>query len=253
MIIIDKISYSSKLIKVNPMEKFLFSILTLIICLLFDNTDIHILVILIISLMIIGKAKIPYKIYGGLLIIPLIFLLLSIAPLMISSSYENALIYFNIFNIKLGVTKNSLNLAFNTFFKAFSCISCLYFLILTTPSSQILSVLRKLKAPKLFTEFMGLIYRCIFIIVEVSSMIVVSQNSRLGYLNFKKSLNSISKLIAALFIMSYKKAEDMFLALESRTYNGEIRFLDIKYDYSIKNIFYIIVFQLILIVIAIKF
>ncbi|MCX7883572.1 MAG: cobalt ECF transporter T component CbiQ [Caloramator sp.] len=253
MIIIDKIAYSSNLKEANPLEKFIFSISTLVICLIFSKIYLSIFVIFAISILITKRAKIPFKIYGGLLLIPLLFLFLSIIPLLISFDYEGALMVFKVINIKFGVTKYSLNLGLKTFLKVFSCICCLYFLTLTTPSTQILWVLRKMMIPKIFIEFMQLIYRCIFIVLEVSSMIIVSQNSRLGYRDLKRSFNSISKLLSSLFVMSYKKSEDMFIALEARCYNGEIKFIDAKYNYSIKNILFILFFLLILIFIGFKF
>jgi cobalt/nickel transport system permease protein len=150
----------------------------------------------------------------------------------------------------MGCTYDSILVATRLFLKSLASVSCLYFLTLTTPVFEVLSVLRKLKVPKLFIELMGLIYRFIFVLLDTANMIYISQNSRLGYSTMRNSYNSLGKLISALFISSYKRSQDIYTAMESRCYDGDINLLENDYKYSYKNISLIIVIEIVLIIIS---
>lgn len=252
MISIDKLAYISELKKVNPMEKFIFAMFTMIICISLNNIADSIIILLLMAFITVFKGKLPLKIYIGLMSLPLAFLIMGILTIAISvaPSSKELIFSFSIFNIKLGCTYDSILTATRLFFKSLASVSCLYFLTLTTPIFEVLSVLRKLKVPKLFVELMGLIYRFIFVLLDTANMIYISQNSRLGYSTFRISFNSLGKLITSLFISSYKRSQDIYTAMESRCYDGDINLLENNYTYSYKNILLIIVIEIALIIIS---
>jgi len=99
-------------------------------------------------------------------------------------------------------------------------------------------------------ELMGLIYRFIFVLLDTANMIYISQNSRLGYSTFGTGLNSLGKLITSLFLSSYKRSQDIYTAMESRCYDGDINLLENNYAFSYKNIFLIVVVEVVLIIIS---
>ena len=72
-------------------------------------------------------------------------------------------------------------------------------------------------------------------------MIYISQNSRLGYSNLKTGYNSLGKLIGSLFLSAYKRSQDMYTALESRCYEGDINVIENTYKISYINLFMIII------------
>ena len=81
-------------------------------------------------------------------------------------------------------------------------------------------------------------------------MIYTSQNSRLGYYGIKNSFLSFGKLISSLFLISLRQANENFIAMEARCYDGEIRFQRMRYTSSKKmfllafviNVFMILLF-----------
>ena len=249
MISIDKLAYISELRKINPMEKFIFSIATMMLCISLNNIICSIFIVFIMGIITVLKGRIPAKIYGKLMLIPLVFLIIGIITIAINIIGDNKdiLFSFTIFNIKLGCTKTSILAAAKIFFKALASVSCLYFLALTTPVFEILSVLRKFKVPKLFVELMGLIYRFIFVLLDTANMIFISQSSRLGYSTIKTGYNSLGKLIASLFISSYKRSQDIYTSMESRCYNGDINLIENNYKVSYVNIALIIFVEIALI------
>ena len=252
MISIDKLAYTSKLKNVNPLEKFIFSIVTTIMCITLNNIATSIIILLLMSFITVFKGKLPLKNYIALMSLPLAFLIMGVITIAINvvQTSQGLIFSFNVFGVVLGCTHNSILISIRLFLKSLASVSCLYFLTLTTPMFEVLSVLRKLKVPKLFVELMGLIYRFIFVLLDTVNMIYISQNSRLGYSTFGTGLSSLGKLVTCLFISSYKRSQDIYTAMESRCYNGEINLLENYYELSHKNIFLIIVVQVFLIIIS---
>jgi len=252
MISIDKLSYISQLRKVNPMEKFIFAILTMLLSIYLNNILISVMVIILMGFITVYKGKIPLNSYLVLMLIPLGFLIMGVITIAITiGDYTSHTLFgFTILGVKFGCSSESIIESLKVLFRSLAAVSCLYFLSLSTPIIELLSVLTKLKVPKLFVELMSLIYRFIFIILGTINMIYISQDSRLGYSNLKTGYNSLGKLIGSLFLSSYKRSQDMYTALESRCYEGEINVIENIYIISYTNILIIILLQMFLIFIA---
>jgi cobalt/nickel transport system permease protein len=252
MISIDKLSYISKLRIVNPMEKFIFAIITMLLSIYLNNILISVIVIILMGFITVYKGKIPLSSYLILMLIPLSFLIIGVITIAINigANTNESLFSFSILNVEFGCTVESIIESVKVLFRSLAAVSCLYFLSLSTPIVELLSVLKKLKVPKLFIELMSLIYRFIFIMLETINMIYISQNSRLGYSNLKTSYNSLGKLIGSLFLSSYKRSQDMYTALESRCYDGDINVIENTYKISYVNLFLIVLLETFLIFVA---
>ena len=97
---------------------------------------------------------------------------------------------------------------------------------LTTPLTELVSVLRKAHMPKLIVELMNMIYRYIFIMLETYTRLRNSAESRLGYCDFKTSCYSFGQIASNLFVVTLKKGNAYYNALEARCYDGELNFLE---------------------------
>lgn len=252
MFSIDKFAYISGLKKINPTEKFLFGIITMFLCIGLNNIFDSIAILIIMSSVTIIKGKIPFKSYMKFMTLPMTFLLIGVITIAINviDSGQVTILSFKLFNLTLGCTKESIEISSKLFLKSLASVSCLYFITLSTPIFEILVVLKKFKLPKLFIELMGLVYRFIFVLLETANMIFISQDSRLGYSNIKIGYKSLGKLVSALFISAYKRSQDIYTAMESRGYYGEINLLDEEYPYSYKRILLMSIIEIILIIIS---
>ncbi|MDZ5255230.1 cobalt ECF transporter T component CbiQ [Clostridium sp. LIBA-8841] len=228
MINIDKYAYSSKLKNINPAEKIFFALITLCVCLWANNFIVSMLVIGLMTFLITKLGKTKINVFIKLMMIPIAFLIISILTIVINYSMnkENLLISFRFFNGWIGVSKEGIFQGVNMFLKVMGSLSCLYFISLTTPMIDVISVLSKLKIPSFLIELISLVYRFIFIILETSEMMFISQKSRLGYRDIRTSYKSLGALASTLFIRSFKRANDLYTALESRGYNGELKVLE---------------------------
>ena len=74
MLLIDKLSYRSKLRYINASEKLVYAVLTLVLCILSQSVKVAVLVFTVNGILIVGKGGIPLFRYIKLLTIPLAFL-----------------------------------------------------------------------------------------------------------------------------------------------------------------------------------
>lgn len=249
MISIDQYVYANKLIEVHPLEKFLLTVATMVICLSAPTVYTPLLTLIIMAWLVIVKAGIPAKFFIHLMGVPIVFLMMGEMTLILSitNKPEDYLYYWRFRSFLIGINVQDLNNVLLLFLKSLGTVSCLYFLALTTPMVEIIAVLRKLKVPKLFIELMSLVYRFIFILLESAAAIYTAQSSRLGYVNSKSSFRSLSQLIYAIFIRSIHRSQMLATALEARCYKGEIRVLEKEFAVSKRSIMLIIMIELVLI------
>ena len=226
MLLIDKLSYQSKLRYVNASEKLVYALLTLVLCVLSRSVKVAVLVFAVNGVLTVGKGGIPLFRYIKLLMIPLAFLAAGTAAVMINVSRTP----MDAFALPAGewyITGSceGIRRGLRLCVTALSAVSSLYFLSLNTVMTDILCACRKLHFPPLLTELMLLIYRFIFVLFETASSITVSQQSRLGNRSFKTRIRSFGKLGSSLFILALKRSGALYDAMESRCYDGSIRVL----------------------------
>lgn len=233
----DKYAYINQLRKQHPLEKTLFSLLSLLFLISARNEKASIFVFLVMSIVIVFFARIPFLFYLKSLFLPLFFLLTSIVAIVFEFSKDqptNVLYFFQVREYSFFITEQSLSKARQLFFVAFASVSCLYYLILSTPIFDLLQLLKKLRVPTILLELFLYIYRFIFIVLEQSIAIFTAQQSRMGYQTYKNSFRSLALLIASLFSKSMQATEQLTYALQGKNDDGTFRQMTVKYSYSLR-------------------
>lgn len=252
MLTIDKLCYNSKLRYVNTGEKFAFTMFTLLLCVCSRSIVIACIVLTATGILTVYKGGIPLFRYVRFMTVPLAFLILSTLAIIFNISRTPLdLFAIPIGNWYLTGSKEAILYALQLILTALSSVSCLYFLSFNTPMPDILNVLGSLHCPKILMELMLLIYRFIFILLSVSSAITNSQHSRLGNKDYKTSLKSFSALASVLLVRSFKRANALYDAMESRCYDGTIRVLNETYPPDKRHILAIIIFEMLLLLLTI--
>lgn len=252
MILIDKLCYTSKLRYVNAGEKMFFSLASLCFCAVSRSTLTAAAVLLASSWLTIRKGGISPLYYGRLMRIPCLFLSVSTITITINISRSP----LDAFSIPIGswcvtASWNGIGQGFQLMLTALACVSCLYFLSLSTPLTDIISVLESWHIPWLIIELMMMVYRFIFLLLEIASSISCSQRSRLGDQNLSTSIKSYGLLASSLFILSVRRAEDLYDAMEARCYDGQIHVLKEQYPAKRKEVLSLILFETLLLLLAI--
>lgn len=210
-----------------------------------------IIVFLTSTILVLYFAKIPYRFYLKLLGYPIIIVALTCVIIALFFGYQNPLLEMNLLGLKYTVFKDGITLGINTFFRVAGGLSTQFFLVLTTPMTSILLILRKAHIPNVLIEMSLLIYRYIFVFIEVMETMHTAQELRLGYSGLKKKLRSTSLLIGSLFIRTLEQGERTFTAMNARGYDGNIRTLDDLPRPRVRSILGIVFFDSILMLITI--
>lgn len=228
----DTYGYESKLYETNPVVKLIFALSLLFVCIGSSSISVYILVMGIMLIAAVFISGIKWRAYLDLYRIPIIFITLSTIGVVLNFSKKTGgIIQFDLFGIYVSITKLGIDTAIHLFLKAFGAVSCLYFIIVSTTMSDFIWSLYQMKLPKLLVEIMFLIYRFIFLLMGRTNAIQISQKARLGYGGMKQSFCSLGSLMSSVFIISFKKADDLYHSMESRCYEGEF-FLIEKESYQ---------------------
>ena len=216
----DYIAHNNALTETNPYLKLFITIILLIVTLALDNLYFDIIVFVIMSIVILGIAKINYRSYLKFLSIPMAFLIITCIFLIFFFGSGKVIYDTGFFGIV--VTENSLHYGVYTFFRVIGCLPCLGFLALTTPIAKILHCLGTLKVPKIVIEIALLMYNTIFIFLNDIYTMQKAQDTRLGYNSYFTSFKSSGALASTIFLRSLDKSETLQHSLDSRGYSGEL-------------------------------
>jgi cobalt/nickel transport system permease protein len=172
--------------------------------------------------------KIPASFYLRILAAPAGFVLVSAVIIAFFFGEGAKLFSFDIFGLTFGVSRAGLNMAFLVLARTLGGMSCLFFLSLTTPMIELFSVLKATKLPDSFLEIAMMMYRYIFVFLDVAIGVRYAQSVRLGYKDFRTSFRSMVMLGTNLFIRSWEQGEKIFVSMNSRCYDGKLILLDEK-------------------------
>jgi cobalt/nickel transport system permease protein len=172
--------------------------------------------------------RIPLKFYLKLLALPAGFVLSSAVIIAFFFGTGENLISFDVLGYTLAVKSGGLNMAILVLSRTIGGMSCLFFLSLTTPMVELFSVLKATHFPDSFVEIAMMMYRYIFVFLEVAMGIKYAQTVRLGYRDFRTSFRSLVMLGTNLFIRSWEQGEKLYLSMNSRCYDGKMILLEEK-------------------------
>lgn len=244
---IDQYCYRSGLKEVNAGLKFIYAIVTLLICMLSRSIAASVLVLLVNGILTVKKGRIPFPFYKKMMLVPFIFLIFGTLAMIVNlSKFPLDAYAIPIGNWYLTGSKASILQAVCLVFSSLASVSCLYMLSFHTPMPEILDVLEKIHCPGLLIELMLLIYRYIFILSDTAAAIRTAQNCRLGYKDYRTSLRSFGELCAVIFVRALKRSNDLYTAMEARGYDGKIRVLHEKRPVRRKEVVALVGFELIL-------
>ncbi|MEG0283541.1 MAG: cobalt ECF transporter T component CbiQ [Erysipelotrichales bacterium] len=230
---LDDVCEDSKIKDIKTSHKFLFFVINVILIISIDNSLYSIINFILLTLLCVFLLKEERIILFKLLLIPLVFLIMGIIPILIQINNESYLYSFKLFSLTLGITQDSLDIATLTLFKALAITLCTYFLILNTNVNNIFNFMRKLKVPILIVNLFELTYRFIHVLVERTLTLKNAQESRVGYLNFRTSIQSFALMFKNIFINAFANLTKVRDAMDSRLYDNEINYYIVEEENSL--------------------
>ncbi len=106
-------------------------------------------------------------------------------------------------------------------------------LILTTPWNNVLAALRWLRVPALVVDILGMTYRYVFLLLHtVNSMFLARRSRVIVGSSAGENRRWLGRALATTMDKSQHLSEEVYLAMLSRGYQGEVRILN---DLSLKR------------------
>ncbi len=227
---IDALAHTNRLRELPPLQKLLFAFVLLAIAILTKHLLSELLIILWLSVWTVGYGGIPLKVYLRLLLIPGLFLGLSLPGLVLNviplekvfllqgdSLTGIGLASFYLYISRQGISQGTLIIL-----RSLASVSCLLFVLCSVPFSQLLQTLRQLKVPSLFIELMLLMYRFIVLLLNTAVEIRLAQQVRGSDRTYHRWLFSLSVLITQLMRRSLQKYQQFSFALNARGFQGNL-------------------------------
>src|SRR5579885_1308974 len=100
-------------------------------------------------------------------------------------------------------------------------------LVLTTPWNHVLKALRVLRVPAVLVTVLGMTYRYLFLLLQNAHDMFESRRSRIvGELNGRERRKLAAASAGVLLSKTIDLSSDVYLAMQSRGYRGEVPLLD---------------------------
>lgn len=223
MLHIDRHAHTNRLRRVPPAEKLCLAGAALLVSLA-GGPPVPLLVLAAMAGVTVLWAGIPWRYYLRLLAVGSGFLVLGLpaVALKVGPGGEGLLWGVRVGALCLGLDRVGVWQAAHLLARCLGALSGLYFLALTTPVTEILLLLRRLRLPGLLLELMGLVYRYLFVLLETARAIYVSQAARGGYASWGRAFRSLGLLVSVLFVRAHHRALALFTALSARGYSGSL-------------------------------
>lgn len=176
--------------------------------------------IVISTLILLSKIPIKYILKRSLVIVPFVLTIAIFIPFFKKGQVAGG---YSFGTLKLTVTYDGLMILWNVSVKAILSILCTILLMTSTRFSDLLKALERLKFPNLFIMILSFMYRYIFVIVD--ELMKMRQAKAARSVGGSKWFHTkvLTNMIGVLFMRAYERGENVYLAMCSRGFNGQIK------------------------------
>ena len=122
----------------------------------------------------------------------------------------------------VGLAPNGVQLAGRLAARAFAGLTCLLFLTLTTPATDLVVGMRRLGVPVEITDVALLMYRFLFLLTDTAADMNLAQAARLGHVSYRRHMQSLGLLIANLMPRALSRAQALEVGLAARGWHGDL-------------------------------
>lgn len=205
---IDMFAKRSFLYSFDPRVKLLCTIIFVVIVAVLRTLEaVMVAGIFILLLAAVSRVPVKHLAYNFALALP--FILFAALTMLFTKGWENSLLI----GLRISV-----------------CVLTLLLLVTTTPFFKTLQALRYFRIPRIISNLLLFTYRFIFLLLDEAERMSMARKARgfTGGRNLldKRAFQTIAATIGMTFVRSNARATNIYDALLSRGYNGEMRTLD---------------------------
>lgn len=138
---------------------------------------------------------------------------------------------FSLGIFKLSITNEGLAMFLNIAAKAYLCSLSMLLLMLSTNFLNLLKALEKLRVPSILIMIISFMYRYLFVLEDELMKMRRAKDSRTIAGSRWFHARALANMLGVLFVRAYERAEDVYLAMCARGFDGGIRTI---YDYKLR-------------------
>jgi cobalt/nickel transport system permease protein len=165
-------------------------------------------------LLALGPARVPARTFGRAVRLPLAFILIGAVTAVVQVGSAG-----------IGWAPDAGARAGSLVGHAVAGSAAVLLLATTTPMSDLLPALRRLRVPEAVVEVASVVYRLLFVLLESLRTIREAQTARMGYSSLRRSYRSSGVLAAAVLTRSWDRARRMQEGLAGRGMETGLRVL----------------------------
>lgn len=223
----EQSAYTNRWRQVSPVAKGFFCLCGMIAAFTARSPQAALLIAVILSATTVLGAGVPIIRYLRVATPALLFLLASGISLLISLDFGRSS-----GGLTVGLAHTDFPRIAQVFCRSLACLTALLFLALTTPLSDLITLLRRCRLPDTLLDLMTLCYRTLFVLSEAVHETITAQAARLGYATFTLSLRSLGGLVSNLIMQVWQRSLALHTAAEARGNDGPLQFLENSYANS---------------------
>ncbi|OLP15887.1 cobalt ECF transporter T component CbiQ [Leptolyngbya sp. 'hensonii'] len=237
---LDAYAYTNRLGQLPPIQKLSFVLVVLLMALM-AHPPTQGAILLWMALWTIGYAGIPVRVYCHVFGMAAFFLGLSIPALVLEmvSVQDFATVQGNslggvvLAHWYVFVSHSGLIQAGEISLRSLASVACLLLILFTVPFSELLTVLRHCRVPTVLLDLLLLMYRFLFLFLDVATQLQLAQQARGGYRTRKRWMESVALLAGQLLVRSLQRYQQFSLGLAARGFNGDLQVYSTQsYTYS---------------------
>lgn len=154
-------------------------------------------------------ARVPWRLYGALVLAPATFILLGIGPLIVAVTPQG-FEYLGWQHAAVVLVRSVVGMAATMLFA------------LTTPLSELMAFATRMRIPRGLIEVVSLMYRFVGMLMTTAKSQWEAQDARLGHSSLPKSIKSAGMQAATMFVLTFIRARSLQEGLELRGDPGDL-------------------------------
>ena len=180
------------------------------------------LLLLATSLVLVLAAGLPGAAFGRRMAIPAVLALVAFLTQLFWVRQGEVVGSVDLYFFQLAIHQGALQRGSELAARILGGMGTLLFFALTTPLPELMRAARSFRCPPVLVELALIMYRYIFLLLEEGGRIRTAQKARLGFVDFRTSLNSAATLGGMLVLRTFDRAEASFAAMRCRGYRGAL-------------------------------
>jgi len=227
--LIEQCAYSNRWRRVSPAAKGLFSACGIVAAFLASTPRTTIILAGMMTVITVLGAGVPLRRYLKVALPELLFLVVALATLAVSVGWNGHL------QCRLAGRAELHHVAL-VCGRSLGSIATLLFFCLSTPMTDIISLLRSLRFPEVLLDIMTLGYRTVFVFQEVIHDTTTAQTARLGYATPRLAMRSLGILAANMTMQVWQRSTDLHQAALARNNDGPLKFLEGEFCHPVRSL-----------------